>query len=85
MTRIEFKFKIPYGAFRDVHFQIATRLSLKKNKRNAKPYKKKQPVKIQLKGLTILPKKKLAILRTEKETEIKRSKTETQNIRHQLR
>ena len=36
-------------------------------------------VKIQLKGLTILPKKKLAILRTEKEREIERSKTETQN------
>ena len=36
-------------------------------------------VKIQLKGLIILPKKKLAILRTEKEREIERSKTETQN------
>ena len=40
-----------------MQFQIATRLSLKKNKRNVKPYKKKQPVKIQLKGLTILPEK----------------------------
>ena len=40
-----------------MHFQIATHLSLKKNKRKAKPYKKKQPVKIQLKGLTILPEK----------------------------
>ena len=36
-------------------------------------------VKIQLKGLIILPKKKLAILRTEKEREIERSKIETQN------
>ena len=54
MTRIEFKFKIPYDAIREVHFQTATRLSLKK-KRNAKPYKKKQLVKI--KGLTILPEK----------------------------
>ena len=30
MTRIEFKFKIPYGAIREAHFQTATRLSLKK-------------------------------------------------------
>ena len=48
MTRIEFKFKIPYGAIREAHFQTATRLSLKKKKeeeeRNAIPYKKKQPL-----------------------------------------
>ena len=44
MTRIEFKFKIPYGAIREAHFQTATRLSLKERKkeRNAIPYKKKQ-------------------------------------------
>ena len=43
MTRIEFKFKIPYGAIREAHFQTATRLSLKERKkeRNAIPYKKK--------------------------------------------
>ena len=41
MTRIEFKFKILYGAFREAHFQTTTHLSLKK--RNAIPYKKKQP------------------------------------------
>ena len=33
MTRIEFKFKIPYSAVREVHFQTATRLSLKKKKK----------------------------------------------------
>ena len=49
MTRVEFKFKIPYGAIREAHFQTDTRLSLKKKKikkkkeRNAIPYKKKQP------------------------------------------
>ena len=49
MTRIEFKFKIPYGAIREIHFQTTMRLSFKKKKkkrkkeRNAKPYKKKQP------------------------------------------
>ena len=30
--------------FREIHFQTATRLSLKKKKKNAKPYKKKQPL-----------------------------------------
>ena len=47
MTRIKFKFKIPYGAISEAHFQTDTRLSLKKKKkkkeRNAIPYKKKQP------------------------------------------
>ena len=44
MTRIEFKFKILYGAFREAHFQTTTHLSLKKKReRNAIPYKKKQP------------------------------------------
>ena len=33
MTRIEFKFKIPYGAIREAHFQTTTRLSLKKEKK----------------------------------------------------
>ena len=44
MTCIEFKFKISYGAFGEIHFQTATRLSLKKRKkkRSAKTYKKKQ-------------------------------------------
>ena len=56
MTRIKFKFKISYGAIRVVHFQTAPAYHYKK-KRNTKPYKKKQPVKIQLKGLTILPEK----------------------------
>ena len=33
MTRIEIKFKIPYGAISEAHFQTDTRLSLKiKNK-----------------------------------------------------
>ena len=47
MTRIEFKFKIPYAVFREIHFQTATRLSFKKKKKkkkNAIPYKKKQPL-----------------------------------------
>ena len=44
MTRIEFKFKIPYGVIREAHFQTAMRLSLKKEEeRNAIPYKKEQP------------------------------------------
>ena len=50
MTRMKFKFKIPYGAISETHFQTNTRLSLKKKKkqkkkkeRNAIPYKKKQP------------------------------------------
>ena len=38
MTRIEFKFKRPYGAIREVHFQIATRLSLKKRKKKETQY-----------------------------------------------
>ena len=33
MTRVEFKFKIPYGAIREAHFQTDTRLSLKKKKK----------------------------------------------------
>ena len=33
MTRVEFKFKIPYGATREAHFQTDTRLSLKKKKK----------------------------------------------------
>ena len=47
MTRIEFKFKIPYVVFWEIPFQTNTRLSLKKKKkeeeRNAVPYKNKQP------------------------------------------
>ena len=46
MTRVKFKFKIPYGAIREAHFQTNTRLSLKKKKkkeRNTIPYKRKQP------------------------------------------
>ena len=33
MTRIEFKFKIPYVVFREIPFQTATRLSFKKKKK----------------------------------------------------
>ena len=45
MTRIELKFKIPYGAIREILFQTATHLSFKKKKKkNARPYKKKQPL-----------------------------------------
>ena len=33
MTRIEIKFKIPYGAISEAHFQTDTRLSLKKRKK----------------------------------------------------
>ena len=44
MTRIEFKFKIPYAVFREIHFQTTTRLSLKKKKKTVKPYKMKQPL-----------------------------------------
>ena len=36
MTRIEFKFKISYGAIREVHFQTATSLSLKRKKEKKK-------------------------------------------------
>ena len=46
ITCVQFKFKIPYGAIREAHFQTDTRLSLKKKKkkeRNPIPYKKKQP------------------------------------------
>ena len=45
MTCIEIKFKILYGAISEIHFQTSTRLSLKKEKekRNAVPYKNKQP------------------------------------------
>ena len=33
MTRIELKFKIPYGAIREILFQTAMRLSFKKKKK----------------------------------------------------
>ena len=33
MTRIELKFKIPYGATREILFQTAMRLSFKKKKK----------------------------------------------------
>ena len=36
MTRIELKFKIPYGAIREILFQTATRLSFKKKKKKKK-------------------------------------------------
>ena len=36
MTRVEFKFKIPYGATTEAHFQIDTRLSFKKKKKKKK-------------------------------------------------
>ena len=44
MTRIELKFKISYGAIREILFQTAMRLSFKKKKKKARPYKKKQPL-----------------------------------------
>ena len=45
MTRMKFKFKIPYGAISEAPFQTNTHLSLKKRKkkRNTIPYKRKQP------------------------------------------
>ena len=36
MTRIEIKFKIPYGAISEAHFQTDTRLSLKIKKKIVK-------------------------------------------------
>ena len=43
MTRIEIKFKIPYGAISEAHFQTDTRLSLKiKNKIKKKRKKETQ-------------------------------------------
>ena len=38
MTRIEFKFKILYDAFREAHFQTATHLSLKRRKKKEMQY-----------------------------------------------
>ena len=40
MTRIEIKFKIPYGAISEAHFQTDTRLSLKIKKKIKKKRKK---------------------------------------------
>ena len=36
MTRVEFKFKIPYGATTEAHFQIDTRFSFKNKKKKKK-------------------------------------------------
>ena len=43
MTRIKFKLKKPYGAFGDIHFQTATRLSKKKKKKETQNLIKKKP------------------------------------------